>query len=832
MIGCDGHRDAAAAGPVIPPTLAARPHRQVDARRRGRPHRGLRPHPLGAADAALGPRPHRSPSRVVVASPTRSPRPATSRRRRSRSPPRTQNDLHGSASGEHLPSIKLANPLDGQSPFLRRSLVPGLLQVAHRNVVARPHRPRALRDRHRSSSRSRASRYGTDVRAAAGGAAGCRDPRRAGRVDPAAAPPCRGAAHRQSSSPKQPGRAAVGGRTSPTRSTRCARSPRPPASTIDVAQARARRAAPGTHRRAVGAAATEVGYVGELLPAVAAGSRSSRSRRRRRARPRPACCRSRASKRRRRIAVGLSRPRRRTSRSCSAPTCPPADVRAALVEGAGALLESLRLVDDYRGAGRARGCEEPHVRAAVPRPRSHADRRRGDRGEARRRRRRGRALRRDAARVVRSRRAVDKPLSGRHHPIGGVPCGKWFVSAAADGGTGCREPRHLVGWGHDRRPDPGRHGLAERAGRARVDGCRCRGHVSRPRRAPGAGRVPQLSSPTATEPERTTPSPIATGTRSSRSRRSPAVAAAVDALAGARGTGRTSRPSRCTPTNDEAGRDESARSAEPAAAGRRVRLLRARRRRPRRPSGALSATAPRSCGPADRRARRPHRPIRLLGRPVRARRRTSLSSPPRLRGPDGAGHRRRRSRRLHRRRGPGALGTARRTRSATRAARELLCARRARSAGHTGDDRRGRRRVARASTTVRALDGAALAARSGCRATCPGFGRGPTPPTAPRGGRIRGIARHARAHARRRAGAGTRPRRGASGLTRDEELALLAEHRHDLSEPVRADASCRRDLQTAPDGGYRRPMPSAAPVSATLAPSVAPARRRLDGRRL
>ena len=44
------------------------------------------------------------------------------------------NDLHGSATGENVPSIKLANPLDGQSPFLRRSLVPGLLQVAHRNV--------------------------------------------------------------------------------------------------------------------------------------------------------------------------------------------------------------------------------------------------------------------------------------------------------------------------------------------------------------------------------------------------------------------------------------------------------------------------------------------------------------------------------------------------------------------------------------------------------------------------------------------------------------------------------------------------------------------------
>jgi phenylalanyl-tRNA synthetase beta subunit len=46
-----------------------------------------------------------------------------------------QNDLHGSASGESLPGVRLANPLDGQTPFLRRSLLPGLLQIAHRNIA-------------------------------------------------------------------------------------------------------------------------------------------------------------------------------------------------------------------------------------------------------------------------------------------------------------------------------------------------------------------------------------------------------------------------------------------------------------------------------------------------------------------------------------------------------------------------------------------------------------------------------------------------------------------------------------------------------------------------
>ncbi|WP_251447227.1 phenylalanine--tRNA ligase subunit beta [Microbacterium sp. USTB-Y] len=46
-----------------------------------------------------------------------------------------QNDLHGSASGESIPGVRLANPLDGQAPFLRRSLLPGLLQIAHRNLA-------------------------------------------------------------------------------------------------------------------------------------------------------------------------------------------------------------------------------------------------------------------------------------------------------------------------------------------------------------------------------------------------------------------------------------------------------------------------------------------------------------------------------------------------------------------------------------------------------------------------------------------------------------------------------------------------------------------------
>ena len=136
-----------------------------------------------------------------------------------------QNDLHGSASGGHLPSVKLANPLDGQAPFLRRSLVPGAAARRAPQRRTRAHRPRGLRDRDGvPPAAGRDVRH--RVRAAARGATGCRDPRRAGRIHPAAAPARRGPARRRGSrrsSPARPRPPPV----SPTRWTQSARS-RPP----------------------------------------------------------------------------------------------------------------------------------------------------------------------------------------------------------------------------------------------------------------------------------------------------------------------------------------------------------------------------------------------------------------------------------------------------------------------------------------------------------------------------------------------------------------------------------------------------------------------------
>lgn len=52
--------------------------------------------------------------------------------------PQTDNDLFGSpgasgAADAHVPAVKLSNALDAQVPYLRTSMLPGLARVAHRN---------------------------------------------------------------------------------------------------------------------------------------------------------------------------------------------------------------------------------------------------------------------------------------------------------------------------------------------------------------------------------------------------------------------------------------------------------------------------------------------------------------------------------------------------------------------------------------------------------------------------------------------------------------------------------------------------------------------------
>ncbi|WP_314502702.1 phenylalanine--tRNA ligase subunit beta [uncultured Microbacterium sp.] len=262
-----------------------------------------------------------------------------------------QNDLHGSASGGHLPSVKLANPLDGQSPFLRRSLIPNLIRVAHRNV-ARGFTDLALFESGTVFLPRPGVTYGTDV-----------VPPLAVRPDAAtlaaldaSIPPQRrfvAVLLAGSIAPKQPGSSA-----SPAGLSDALDAVRTIASaagvTVEVAQGERAALHPGrTGVLSVGS--TEVGYVGELLPAVAEAADLPG--------------RVIVAELDLDLVLSLAAPKVVAASLSGYPAAtqdlslvvgadvPAADVRAALVDGAGALLESVRLVDDYRGAGVPEGAK-------------------------------------------------------------------------------------------------------------------------------------------------------------------------------------------------------------------------------------------------------------------------------------------------------------------------------------------------------------------------------------------------------------------------------------------------------------------------------------------
>ncbi|MEN2737847.1 phenylalanine--tRNA ligase subunit beta [Microbacterium sp. X-17] len=256
-----------------------------------------------------------------------------------------QNDLHSSASGTPQPSVRLANPMDGQAPVLRRSLVPGLLQVAHRNV-ARGLVDLALFETGVVFLPRIGVEYGTPF-----------VPPLAVRPDAAtlvlldeAVPPQPrhvGVLFAGHAVAKRPGQPAVAADLADLfHAVRVIAA----AAGVDVTFAQGERAALHPGRTAVVRVGdVEIGYAGELLPAVAeasdlpgrvlvaeldldlllelAGARTTAAS----LSPFPAATQDVSLV----VDAGL-----------------PADaLRDALVEGAGELLESARLVDDYRGAG-------------------------------------------------------------------------------------------------------------------------------------------------------------------------------------------------------------------------------------------------------------------------------------------------------------------------------------------------------------------------------------------------------------------------------------------------------------------------------------------------
>ncbi|GAA4187743.1 phenylalanine--tRNA ligase subunit beta [Microbacterium oryzae] len=256
-----------------------------------------------------------------------------------------QNDLHGSATGEHLPSVKLVNALDGQAPYLRRSLLPGLVQTAHRNL-ARGLTDLALFELGTVFLPEPGATYGTDFIPPLGVRP---DAATLAALDAAIpAQPQRVAFLLAGSvAPKQPGRAAeAAGLEVALDAIRTIAA----AAGVEIEVAQGERAALHPGRTGLLTVRGDVvGYVGELLPQVAADADLVG-----------------------RVTVGeldldavLERAGERVVAE-SLSTFPaatqdvslvvPADVpaaalRDALAEGAGELLESLRLVDDYRGQG-------------------------------------------------------------------------------------------------------------------------------------------------------------------------------------------------------------------------------------------------------------------------------------------------------------------------------------------------------------------------------------------------------------------------------------------------------------------------------------------------
>ena len=255
------------------------------------------------------------------------------------------NDLHGSASGEHVPSVKLANPLDGTAPFLRRALVPSLLQVAHRNL-SRGFTDLALFEAGIVFCPEPGIEYGTPV---VPPAAARPDADTLAALDAAIPPQPRHIAVLLTGNivSKQPGQPAVA--VSIVDALDAVRTIAHAVGVqIDVVQTQRAALHPG-RAGALMVGEHEVGYVGEVLPAVSAEADVP---------GRVIVAELNldavvALAGHRVVADTLSGyPAATQDVSLIVPDAvPAAEVRAALADGAGGLLEALRLVDDYRGDG-------------------------------------------------------------------------------------------------------------------------------------------------------------------------------------------------------------------------------------------------------------------------------------------------------------------------------------------------------------------------------------------------------------------------------------------------------------------------------------------------
>ena len=258
---------------------------------------------------------------------------------------RAETTLFGAPDGSEIAAVKLANPLDSQAGYLRTSLLPGLIEIAHRNL-ARGLTDLALYEIGLVFLPETGVSYGSDSLpvGAARPDAEVLDTLNAG----IPAQPWHAAAlFLGDSSPKQPGSPAVA--TGVADAISAARQ-------LALTVAAELRVAHGSHvalhpgRTAeLFVGETSIGFAGELLPSIAAESNL------------PRVVAVLELNLEALIAAGTIDVVPTPISSHSAATqdlslvvsadVPAGDVRDAVIDGAGALLENAVLVDDYRGAG-------------------------------------------------------------------------------------------------------------------------------------------------------------------------------------------------------------------------------------------------------------------------------------------------------------------------------------------------------------------------------------------------------------------------------------------------------------------------------------------------
>ena len=467
---CAGSSRSAARSPrgrrplleVIPPSLAARPGRPGRPGRGGRPAGGLRRDPVRAADRR---RPGRGLTEAQRPPPVGRPRAGRGRLRRGARPTRSSP-----------PACTTRSACADDDPR-RHALAAGQPAVgrgagAAHDAAARPARHAAAQRRPRAARR-RALRGRPGLPARPSDPPPCRrsgwTAGRPTRSWPRSTPRCRTSRRTsRSCSPATASRPAGGaparrpaGRT---RSRRPGWSPATGRRRADGPGRPARAVAPRPVRRAAPSTTGVVGHAGELHPRVVAalelpartvrdGARPRRARRRRGIGPRP----------------GAVRPTRRrcwTSRWSCRTRPRPRRSRRRCGTAPAKLLESLRLFDVYTGRSRlGRGPQVAGVRAALPGPGPHADRRGGHRGARRGGGRGGPADRRRPARLTRRSR---RPAEVLESPRAGT---------AGSGRARRRSPA----------PTAGRSGHAAAAPSRCPCGGRSRGRPHWPRSRPRAG---------------------------------------------------------------------------------------------------------------------------------------------------------------------------------------------------------------------------------------------------------------------------------------------------------------------------------------------------------